>query len=258
MKVAFVEKGKGKPVVLLHAFPLTGKMWQPQIETLLAANCRVILPDFRGFGENHNFADINTMEDLANDIVELLNSLKIEKAIFGGLSMGGYVLFNLYRLFPQKFGAVVFADTNCGADTEEKREARFDLIEKIEKEGVAALIENMLPNLISDHTKQNNPELVKKLEADFSGVNPQGAIAALRGMAAREDCCDPAEKISVPTVLIFGENDKITNLEIAAQMHSKIQNSKLIKIKNAGHYSNLEQPEQFNFALREFVESVQI
>jgi 3-oxoadipate enol-lactonase len=258
MKINFNEHGTGKPVILLHAFPLSSKMWEPQVEALVAANCRVITPDFRGFGDNHNFADINTMEDLANDIAELLDNLEIEKAIVCGLSMGGYVLFNLYRMFPEKFAAIILADSNCGADTDEKRQNRFDLIEKIESHGSEALVENMLPNLVSNFTKEKAPDLVENLTADFSNVNPQGAIAALRGMAEREDHCSFLESISVPTLLIFGASDKITNLGVAEKMNFGIRNSKLVIIKNAGHYSNLEQPEQFNQAVLEFVESVEI
>lgn len=258
MQMPFEEYGAGKPVILLHAFPLNRKMWQPQIETFVEAGCRVITPDFRGFGENDNFADINTMEDLASDVAELLENLEIEKAIIGGLSMGGYVLFNFYSRFPQKFAGIILADTNCGADTDEKRTARFDLIEKIETDGAQALIENMLPNLISDFTRQNHPALFEKLEAEFSEVNPQAAIAALRGMAQRADHCGLLESISVPTLLIFGEHDKVTNLETAEKMRGKIQNSELVKIENSGHYSNLEQPEKFNRALREFIETIEI
>jgi 3-oxoadipate enol-lactonase len=258
MKTPFEEHGAGKPIVLLHAFPLSRKMWQPQIETLSKANCRVILPDFRGFGENHNFADINTMEDQAKDIAEILDILKIEKAIIGGLSMGGYVLLNLFRLFPEKFAAIILADTNYASDSEEKRQSRYDLIDKIDADGAAALIENMLPNLISEFTKENNPNLVNQLQTDFSAINSKGAIAALRGMAEREDHGDYLEKISVPTLLIYGEHDQVTNLEIAERTNAKIKDSKLAIIQNAGHYSNLEQPEQFNERLREFVQSVEI
>lgn len=254
----FEEYGEGKPIVLLHAFPLSKKMWLPQIEILVEADCRIIMPDFRGFGENDNFADINTMEDLASDVAELLDNLDIERAIIGGLSMGGYVLFNIYQKFPQKFAGIILADTNCGADTDEKRKARFDLIEKIEADGSQALIETMLPNLISDFTRQENPDLVEKLKAEFSEVNPQAAIAALRGMAQREDSCGLLKSISVPTLLIFGEDDKVTNLEIAEKMSGEIKNCKLVKIPEAGHYSNLEQPDRFNEALRDFIETVEI
>ena len=257
MKAAFEDYGEGKAVVLLHAFPLSGKMWQPQIRTLVESNCRVIIPDLRGFGKNDNFAEICMMEDLANDIAKLLETLKIEKAIIGGLSMGGYVTFNLYRLFPDKFAAIILADTSCAADTDEKRVSRLRLIEEIEKNGVGALIENMLPVLTSDYTKTNNPILVKQLQKDFSLVNPKSAIAALRGMAERQDHCQTLDSISIPTLLICGEEDT-SFLDIARQMHKKIRFSRLSLLSYSGHYSNLEQPVQFNQALCDFVKTIEM
>ena len=223
MKLYFEQTGSsGKTIVLLHGFPLSGKMWKPQIEALTEAGFSVITPDLRGFGESHNFADINSMEDLAKDIAELLDSLKIEKAVFGGLSMGGYVLFNFLRLYPEKVGTLIFCDTNFAADSEEKRLGRFELIEKIEKDGVQALIDNMLPNLTGEFTKQNNPNLIIDLEHIFSEVQPKAAIAALRGMAERKDHSEILSKIDVPTALIFGEEDKVTNLETADKMRAEI------------------------------------
>lgn len=259
MKLAFEEHGSGKPLILLHAFPLNRKMWMPQVDVLTNENFRVILPDLRGFGESHSFADINSMEDMAKDISELLETLKIEKAIIAGLSMGGYVLFNFYRLFPEKCAALIFCDTTFAADGEEKSESRIDLIEKIEKDGTDALIENMLPDLISDFTKENNKDLVREIEKMFSETNPQAAIAALRGMAEREDHEKILDEIKVPTLLIFGEDDRaIKPNDIKKNMNKKISNSFLVKIKNAGHYSNLEQPEQFNSALINFAKDVNV
>ena len=258
MKLAFEERGSGKPFILLHAFPLSRKMWVSQAEALAKKNCRVILPDLRGFGESHNFSDLNSMEDMAKDIAELLDALKIERAIIGGLSMGGYVLFELFRSFPEKFAAVVLCDTNSAADTDEKREARFDLIEKIEKNGSQALVEEMLPNLVSEFTKTNNEELINDLTKIFTEVNPKAAVAALRGMAQRRDNSNILRDASLPVLLIFGVVDKITNLEIAEKMNQNIPNSKLITLENAGHYSNLEQPEQFNSVLSSFVENVSV
>lgn len=258
MKLTFEEHGSGKPFVLLHAFPLSRKMWLSQAEALAKKNCRVILPDLRGFGESHNFSDLNSMEDMAKDIAEMLDVLKIERAIIGGLSMGGYVLFELFRLFPEKFAAVVLCDTNFAADTEEKREARFDLIEKIEKNGSRSLMEEMLPNLISEFTKTTNQELLNDLAKLFTDVNPKAAIAALRGMAQRNDNSNVLSGSNLPALLIFGVEDKITDPETAKKMNKSISNSKLIMLENAGHYSNLEQPEQFNSVLSNFVENVTV
>ncbi|HLM01322.1 MAG TPA: alpha/beta fold hydrolase [Pyrinomonadaceae bacterium] len=257
MKIPFEESAGGeKPIVLLHAFPLSRKMWQMQIEALADAGFRVILPDLRGFGENHNFADINSMEDLATDVKDLMDNLKIERAIIGGLSMGGYVTFNFYRLFPERFAGLLLFDTNPAADSEEKRQSRFDLIDEIEKSGAQALIDGMLPKLIGDWTKENNADLVEKLRAAFASVNPQAAIAALRGMAERQDHTALLKDVNVPTLLIFGEDDNVTSPEIAEKMKSEIPGATLTKIKNAGHYSNLEQPEAFNDALVSFVRLV--
>ncbi|MBA3632864.1 MAG: alpha/beta hydrolase [Acidobacteria bacterium] len=257
MKLAFKEYGSGKPIILLHAFPLYQKMWQPQVDEIVAAGFRLILPDLRGFGESHNFSDINSMEDMAKDVAELLDALEIERAVIGGLSMGGYVSFNLYQLFPEKFAALVLFDTNYAADTEEKRESRFNLIEKIEKSGAQALIDNLLPTLICVNTKINNPNLVGEIEKMFAEVNPKAAIAALRGMAERKDHAPILEEINIPTLLIFGEEDKITSFKTAEKMNKMILTSMLVKIENAGHYSSLEQPAQFNSALIDFLSTVE-
>lgn len=257
MKITFEEHGTGYPVVLLHAFPLSRKMWSPQIKAVTAESFRLILPDLRGFGETNNFADINLMEDMASDIDELLDNLAIEKAIIGGLSMGGYVTFDLLRLRPEKFKALVLCDTTCLADSEDKRQKRFQLVEQIEDKGSQALIENMLPNLIGKFTKDNNEILISELEQMFAETNPKAAVAALRGMANRKDHAELLDKIEIPTHLIFGEDDAVTTPANARTMFERIPSTGLSIIKNAGHYSNLEQPEQFNQALINFLKTIE-
>jgi 3-oxoadipate enol-lactonase len=258
MKIAFEEHGDGKPVILLHAFPLNRRMWEPQIEALISENCRVILPDLRGFGESQNFSDINTIEDSAQDIAELMDMLDIKRAIIGGLSMGGFVTFYLYKMFPEKFAGIILCDTHPGADTEEKRGYRFDLIEGIEKNGVEVLIDKMLPNLFSENTKTNRTVLVEKVEQVYRNVPSQTAIAALRGMAGRKDNTNLVNEISVPACLIFGDEDDPAILRTAEEMSQIIPAAKYFRIQNAGHYSNLEQPYEFNKALIEFVNTVEV
>jgi 3-oxoadipate enol-lactonase len=258
MTIPFHESGRGKPVVLLHAFPLSRKMWAAQALALASHECRVICPDLRGFGENHSFSDVTAMEDSAREIAALLDALKIERAVIGGLSMGGYVTFNLYRLFPAKFAALLLCDTSSASDSAEKRQARFELIDNLETRGPQALIDGMLPNLICEYTKQNNPGLVDEITRTFREVNPKAAAAALRGMAGREDHTPLLKDISAPALLIFGAADIITTPEIAEKMRSEIPRSSFVKLKNAGHYSNLEQPEAFNDALLSFINAIEI
>lgn len=255
MKINYQDFGNGQPVVLLHAFPLSGAMWKTQAELLVNNGFRVILPDFPGFGENDS-SGYYSIAEMAAQIAELLESLSIEKAVIGGLSMGGYVTFELFRLIPEKFSAIILCDTTHLADTDEKRDSRYELISKIGREGANALLENMLPKLISEDTKQNNPALITDLEKTFSKVDPNSAINALRAMAERKNSSDIIEKISVPTLLIFGEFDKVTNLENGEKMNEIIPDSELLIVKKAGHLSNLEQPEQFNEALLNFCKRI--
>lgn len=257
MNISFNEFGSGQPVVLLHAFPLSKKMWTPQIEALANEGFRVITPDLRGFGDTESFADINQMEEMAKDVKDLLDILKIEKAIVGGLSMGGYVVFNFYRLFPHKTAALIFADTSPDPDSPEKQETRKGLIDQIEKSGSQALIDQMLSGLLSRATKETKPEIVEEIEKMFLETKPKGAIAALRGMAARKNHNDLLADISVPVLLIFGKDDTVTAPATGAKLHSEIPHAKLSVLEQAGHYSNLEQSELFNDALTTFCRSVE-
>jgi pimeloyl-ACP methyl ester carboxylesterase len=256
MSLFFDDIGNGNPVVLIHAFPLSRKMWTAQSELLVNNGFRVILIDLPGLGEGES-SGFHSIEEMAAKIAELLESLIIRKAIIGGISMGGYVLFKLFRYAPELFSALILCDTTFLADSVEKRNSRIELISKIEKQGAAALIENMLPNLISGDTQQNNPALVAKLKEMFLEVNPSAAINALRSMAERSDSSDIINNIFAPALLLFGEFDKVTNLENARQMNHLISDSELVVIENAGHFSNLEQPEQFNRALLNFCRRVQ-
>jgi 3-oxoadipate enol-lactonase len=256
MEINFQDIGTGSPVVLIHAFPLSARMWKAQAEILPNHGFRVILPDLPGFGESQDNLKGFSIEEMAQQVLEVIASLKIEKAIIGGLSMGGYVLFNLFRIAPEKFSAMILCDTTYLSDTDEKRKGRFELISKIEESGASALIENMLPNLISDHSKEKNPTLMSELTEIFSMVNPQAAINALQSMAERKDNSDMLENIEAPTLLVFGESDKVTNLENAHKMNKQISDSELKIIKNAGHYSNLENTEEFNETLLHFCKRV--
>ena len=256
MKLPFKDIGNGNPVILIHAFPLSSKMWESQAELLVRNGYRVILPDLPGFGENNDFTRCYSIAEMASKISELVDSLNITQPVIGGLSMGGYVLFELIRIAPDKFSGLILCDTTFSADTEEKRLSRFDLISKIENQGSSALIENMLPNLVSDYTKQNNPRLLEELKELFLTVEPSAAMNALRSMAERNDNSEILDKINFPVLLIFGEFDKVTNLENGRKMNELIPVSELAIIKKAGHYSNLEQPEQFNQKLLDFISRI--
>lgn len=112
--LAYSDRGKGLPLVLVHGFPLCRKMWHPQAEALAKAGCRVITPDLRGFGESVLTSGMVSMDIYADDIVALMDHLEIDKAVVGGMSMGGYVLLNLVERYPDRIAAPVFIVTKAG------------------------------------------------------------------------------------------------------------------------------------------------
>lgn len=252
MAFEFEQYGTGEPVVLLHAFPLSRKMWRPQIGVFDPEKFRLILPDLPGFGETPVSGGVSSIEEMALGVAELLSELSIKKAVIGGLSMGGYVAFNLFRLRPDLFKAAVFCDTAAFADTAEKRENRFKLIEKIKLHGTLPLVEEMLPALVGETTKATNARLISELEKMFAEADPKGAAAALRGMAEREDHEYLLPSIDVPTLFIVGAEDKLTDRDVAEKMHRAVKGSRLAIIENAGHFSNLENTADFNRALADF------
>lgn len=253
MQLAFEQYGNGNPIIFLHAFPFNRNMWQPQIEFFVSKNFKLIVPDLPGFGESQTTSQINKMEKIAISVAELTDSLRIKKASICGISMGGYVALNLFRLFPKKFSFLILCDTNSTADSEEIRNNRFRLIEKIEKNGMKAVSDSILEKLLSEHTLKNNKSLVEKIHNQILNADKLGTIAALKGMAKRMDHTFILNKINLPTLLIFGEDDKITDLKTAEKLNNQIPNSKIKIIKNCGHLSNLEKPTEFNIALAEFL-----
>ena len=258
MILSFERYGEGFPVVLLHAFPFSRKLWSKQIEPIVQNDFSLITLDLPGFGESLNSEEINSMEFMATSVFETLKEQGIKKAVFGGISMGGYVLFNLYRLYPQLISALIICDTTPKADPPENRKKRFELIKQIENQGMKQVVKNVLPNLLSENTFSKNFEMVKDLENEILKSNLNGTIAALKGMAERKDHTHLLDQIKFPTLLVFGEDDKITDTSTAQNIQKLLPNSTLKIIEDCGHLSNLEKPEKFNKILIEFLLSLNL
>ncbi len=246
------DEGRGSPVVLLHAFPLNRKMWRPQVEAL-AGRYRLITLDFRGHGGSGTASEDSTMERLAEDVRGLLDCLKLERVVLGGLSMGGYVAFTFLRRWPERVTALILADTRASADTEEGRKARYETAALAEREGSAVIAERMLPKLLATATPERKPEIVSVVREMILEATPAGIASALRGMAARAPAFDLLPQIKIPTLILVGEHDVLTPPADSEAMAKEIPGSTLVKIPDAGHLSNLEQPAVFNSALSKFL-----
>jgi pimeloyl-ACP methyl ester carboxylesterase len=250
--LAFDDNGSGRPLILLHGYPFNRTLWDGQVAAL-KNNYRVITPDLRGFGESEGSAEAATMALMAQDVAGLMDALDIPRAIVGGLSMGGYVVLAFYKQFSNRVDALVLADTRPQADTEEGKQNRFKQREQILREGMGLTADTMLPKLLTPETISTRPNVVNHIRNMIMTTQPAGAVAALMGMASREDQTDLLPQISVPTLIVVGREDPITPVADSELMHEHIAGSQLVILEDAAHVSNLEQPESFNSLLKSFL-----
>ncbi|MDQ3821466.1 MAG: alpha/beta hydrolase [Acidobacteriota bacterium] len=253
--LAYDDVGSGPAVVMLHGYPFNRSMWREQAEAL-KANYRVITPDLRGLGESGATPEPATMEEMAEDVAALLNELQIEHVALGGLSMGGYVAFAFYRRFQTRVRALILADTRPQADTEEGRRNRLSQAQKILKEGMQSIADDFLKKVLTPETISQKPLITGRVREMILTTKPQGAASALRGMASRRDNTDVLSEIATPALIIVGSEDEITPPADAELMHREIRGSRLRIIDGASHLSNLEQPDQFNHAVKDFLEKI--
>ncbi len=251
-QVRYDDVGRGQPVVLLHAFPLSAALWRAQLTTL-TDRCRMIAPDLRGFGGSPPMPTPQSLDDYAADVLALLNALHIERAVVAGLSMGGYIAFALIRQAPERISGLLLADTRATPDSDAARATRAANAELVLREGSAALAERLLPNLLAP---QASEALRAELLAIAAANPPAGIAAALHAMAARPDSTPLLSQINVPTTVVVGAEDTLTPPSEARLMHEAIAGSRFVVIPNAGHLSAIERPAEFNLALVELVMQV--
>ncbi|ASS49122.1 MAG: alpha/beta hydrolase [Candidatus Fluviicola riflensis] len=240
------------PIVFLHGFPFSKAMWQGQINFLKSRH-RVIAIDIRGFGRSKNEETTLSIDLFGDDLVMFMDKLAIEKAIICGLSMGGYIALDVLKKFPHRFEAVILCDTQCIADTKEGKEKRYQTIEEITANGSREFNEEFIKSVFHEDTLNTKPELVESLRNVVFSNSDKIITNGLTALAGREETCSMLSGVTIPTLIICGREDKVTPLEQSEIMHASIKGSVLRVIDKAGHVSNLEQPEEFNKYLLDFV-----
>jgi 3-oxoadipate enol-lactonase len=244
-----------QPLVLLHAFPLSAAMWEPQFDAF--PGWRIIAPDIRGFrgpdGPSVEQPGEPTMEELAMDIEHVLDALGVSKAVIGGLSMGGYLTFALLRRAPARFRGLVLADTKAPADTEEGKAGRRKMQALVDERGPSAVADDMLPKLLGETTRREQPALATRVRALIEANSPEAIKGAIGAMMTRPDATPLLSTIACPALILVGEEDGLTPPAASEEMQRGIRGSRLATIPRAGHLSNLEQPDAFNAALGRFL-----
>lgn len=240
------------PIIFIHGFPFDKSSWQPQMEFLKKTH-RVIAYDIRGFGKSTSGKEKESISLFADDLVNFIDSLKINKAIVCGLSMGGYILLNAVSRYPERFKAIILSDTQCIADSPETKEKRYKTIELIESGGQNDFADIFIKNIFSPVSLETKKGLVEKIRSIILSTSPATITGTLSALAQRKEMCTSLNKISVPALILCGKADTVTPPAQAEFLQSNIANSTLYIIDNAGHMSNLEQSDKFNQHLTNFI-----
>jgi 3-oxoadipate enol-lactonase len=251
----YEDLGMGIPMLLIHGFPLNRTLWQPQIDGL-ANISRILVPDLRGFGLSDPLPGIYTMDLLARDCKDLLDKLGVNgRVVIGGLSMGGYIAFAFFRLFPERVAGLILAATRAGADSPEGKANRQKSAELAREQGAFPVVENMLPKMMAPKTYVTRKDLVEAARDIMESVSVEGIIGAQLGMMERPDATPLLPQIKLPALILHGSDDQLIPVKEAEAMHAAIPGSQLKVLPEAGHLLNLEQPILFNDALRAFLSS---
>jgi len=255
-EIFYEVKGNGFPVVLLHPFPLNHHFWDGCIPAL-EHRYKLILPDLRGQGDSPPGNGPATMDRHAGDLARLCAELNLQKAVFAGVSVGGYILFEFWRQFRERVVALVLSNTRAAAESPEGRANREKSIQSVQERGPSPFIEEMLPKLLGT-ALETRADLVAGARAMMSRMTVAGIVAVQRGMAMRPDSIPTLKTINVPTLIIAGEEDSATPLPEAELMSRNIKGSRLEVVARAGHYAAFEQPEYCGKLLRNFLDGLNL
>ena len=259
--VHYLDQGSGQPaVVLLHAFPLCARMWQPQIDAL-ASRVRVVAPDLMGFGGSDAPDDPSaySVDGWADDVARLLDHLGLHRVVVGGQSMGAYVAFAFLRRHRSRLAGLVLADTRPTADSPEVAERRARQQEQIStggEAGKAEVVDGLLQTLLCADTHEHRPDVVETARRLMDNP-PAGFVGALEAMKRRPDSVADLATVDVPTLVLVGDQDVPSPPDVAETMQQGIPGSELVVVPDAGHLSGLEAPDAFNAALMDFVARLQ-
>ena len=250
--ISYFIQGAGTPLLLMHAYPLNRTMFDAQLREL-SRIAKVIVFDVPGLGQSA--PGPVGMDDQARIAGELLDVLKIDRAVVGGVSMGGYAAFSFARIFPDRLLGLILADTKPAADNAEARAGRQKSAEFVLQNGSTELAKQLLPKFIAAPA-QADEKIVSQVRGMIEAAPPKVVAELLSALGSRRDSGDILSRIKAPTLVICGAEDAITPAAEARKWSAKIAGAKYVEIPGAGHLANLERPELFNQAVREWLKGL--
>ena len=255
LRVAYSRTGRGPQLILLHGILSDSRAWQPQIDRL-SEDFTVVAWDAPGAGQSSDPPESIGAGGYADCLANFIGALKLGSAHVLGLSWGGVLAQELYRRHPGLVSSLILADTYAGW--------RGSLPDSVCDERLAGCLRESempadefvpawLPGLLSPNA---SPEMVDGVVRIMSEFHPAGYRAMALGLA-ETDTRALLPRITVPTLLLWGDADKRSSLDVARSMHEAIPTAKLVVIPDAGHGSNVEQPARFNTEVRAFCSAVE-
>ena len=249
-----LPRGTDRPrgtLVLVHAFPLNARMWEPQL-AIADHGWRVIAPQLRGVDGDQK-PPASSVDEYAGDVIDLMDELGIHEAVVGGLSMGGYVTLAMFRHAPRYFLGMVLADTRPQADTPDGVEGRKRMLQLVREKGASAVANEMLPKVLSDAARRNHPDLTERVRGLVLSNSTESIAGAITAMMTRPDSTSLLSTIHCPTLILVGAEDGVTPPALSQDMQGAIGGATLVILPDAGHLSSMEQPAAFNEALAQFL-----
>jgi 3-oxoadipate enol-lactonase len=253
-EIVYEVRGNGPPIVLLHPFPANHALWQPAIAAL-ESRYRLILPDLRGHGDSGVGEGPATMAKHAADLARIMDEEEIGRAVFVGVSIGGYILFEFWRRYRVRVRALALCNTKAAAETAESRATRLQAAADVLERGTEPFFEGMISKVLGETTRKTRPDLVEGALRMMRRMSPEDVALVQRGMAERADSIASLNTINVPTLIVTGDEDTLTGVPEAEIMKSSIVGSEMKVVPRAGHYSPWEQPEEIGKILRQFMDS---
>jgi len=233
LELAYVRRGKGTPLVLLHGFPLDHHLWD-DIAPLLEDRFDLILPDLRGFGESTTVDAPYSMDDYASDIAGLLDQLGIQKAVIAGHSMGGYVALAFARLYPARVSGLALISSQVLADPPDRKEGRYKSAADVAEKGIGDVVEAMTSKFTSDARLQTIARSIMEKQ------KPGAYIGALKAMAERTDSTSLLSTFKFPVMVVHGEADALIPVARAHEVKAALPDSYYVELKDTGHVPMLE------------------
>lgn len=243
IELAYIRRGSGNPLVLLHGYPLDHRIWD-MTAPLLEKDFDLILPDLRGFGKSTTVDTPYTLDDFASDIAGLLDHLGIQKTAIAGHSMGGYIALAFANRYPTRVGGLGMVSSQAIADTPEKKDGRYKSVAEVAEKGTSGIVAAMTTKLTPTSAVQDSAQAIMKQQ------DPAAFIGALKAMAERIDFTRLLETFHFPVVIVHGDRDDLISVDRAREVKNVVPHAYFVELSGVGHLPMMEAPQQTADALR--------